>query len=701
MGIYLQGVDGATVQANQIGNFENVNAENDMGIWLASGTINTTVSDNIITTLGYTGTAGNAPTGINITSGSVNSGNVISGNNITGLSAAGTATVSAISLSFATSGVTINKNYISNIKNTNATGYGANGINLSSTLTSNAATVYNNEVSDVAGAGFAGAAINNNGYGIVVNSGGGYKIYYNSVHMNTDQSNVAGLPAAINITSGVTTPSSIDLRNNIFSNSQTTGTDRYAIYSGAANNVFSNIDYNDYYTAGPNLGYLGGNLANLAALQTGFGGNTNSLNVQPVFTAATDLHLDAANNCRLDGYGIPIAGFTTDYDAQTRDAGGPDMGMDEFSTSPAPSSMATASNCDIKNVSPSGTLYLDGSCNLIARVLPSGGNAVAGKIRTCVTIDGTQQYFNGQPYVQRHYDIEPEVADQTTTSATITLYFTNAEFVAYNTNNPAWPQLPTAVLGNADPNIANVKVTQFHGVGFGSPTAPGNYPGVRVLVTPLTVFYNGSFWEITFNVSGFSGFYVHTNNFNSPLPILVNYLTGRRQGSNHLLNWKVTCAATPRATMTLERSSDSRNFTGINTITADAARCNSPFDYTDASPLPGMNYYRLKITDADGHITYSTTVALLNAVKGFDIISIVPNPVVADKFNLNIASAQAGKTELSIFDMQGRLISTQSITLTAGFNSLPVNVAALPAATYTIRAGMAGEQAKTMRFVKR
>src|SRR2546430_9616746 len=37
---------------------------------------------------------------------------------------------------------------------------------------------------------------------------------------------------------------SVDLRDNILANSQTLGT-RYAIYSGAAASVYSNIDYND------------------------------------------------------------------------------------------------------------------------------------------------------------------------------------------------------------------------------------------------------------------------------------------------------------------------------------------------------------------------------------------------------------------------------------------------------------------------
>jgi hypothetical protein len=152
--------------------------------------------------------------------------------------------------------------------------------------------------------------------------------------------------------------------------------------------------------------------------------------------------------------------------------------------------------------------------------------------------------------------------------------------------------------------------------------------------------------------------------------------------------------------MTLERSGDSRNFSAITTITADAARCNQPFDHTDAQPLAGMNYYRLKTVDDNGAVSYSGIVALLNAVKGFDIISIAPNPVVDDNFRLNVTNAQASKMDITIIDMQGRLVNRQTVSVIAGYNSLPINVANLAAGTYTIQATIADERSRVIRFVK-
>ena len=364
--------------------------------------------------------------------------------------------------------------------------------------------------------------------------------------------------------------------------------------------------------------------------------------------------------------------------------------------------VAGSATCENKNISLTGTSYATSACNLIARLLPSGATPVSGKVNVCVTLDATQQYFNGAPYVQRHMDIEPATGAATATG-TVTLYFTNAEFATYNTNNPSYPPLPTvAGGGSADPNRANLKITQYHGTPTTTPSKAGFYTGSSALILPTiaNITYNGNYWSVTFDVNGFSGFYVYTSFFASPLPITINYFNGTKQGSNHLLNWKVTCTSTPRATMTLERSADSRNFSAISSLTADALRCQQPFDYTDTNPLKGMNYYRLKIADADGKISYSSIVALLNAVKGFDIISIAPNPVVTNNFTLNVSSAQASKMELRIIDMQGRLLQRQTIPVIAGFNSLPVQVGNLAAGTYTVQCSMGDEKSRIIRFVK-
>lgn len=335
-GIYLQGVDGGTVSNNTLGNFETTNAEIKRAIWFATGTINSSITSNTITNLGYTGTSTGGATGISVTSGNTGASTaanvIIRGNTISNFASSGTGTLfSGIYVAGTlTNGVTIDKNKITSIKNTNTGGYGAQGIYVASTSTAANTLVSNNVVSGVSGNGYAnGGGANDNGYGIVVGSGAGYKVYHNTVVMNANQA-VSSRSAAFNALVGVTAAGAIDLRNNIFVNSQTQTGEKYAIYSGAPNTVFSNINYNDYFSSGASLGFIGSARATLADIQTSFGGNMNSISVLPVFVSATDFTPDTTGNTLLDNKGIPLAEVTTDFNNTTRSTTTPDLGAYEF-----------------------------------------------------------------------------------------------------------------------------------------------------------------------------------------------------------------------------------------------------------------------------------------------------------------------------------------------------------------------------------
>ena len=262
---------------------------------------------------------------------------IISRNTITGIvsSATSTFSVAGIAAVVGINGGLISQNTISDIKQTNPSGLGAHGIQLSTSTTASNLTIVNNFISDVAGQGKTTNGAGDNGYGIVVANGGGFNIYYNTVNMNTNQNLAGSVPSAFHVAVGVTTAGAINLLNNIFVNTQTSGTQRFAISSAAPNTVFANINYNNYYSSGPNIGFIGSARATLTDIVAGFGGNANSKNVLPVFVSASDLHLSTSGNAALDNSGTPIVGITLDIDNDARSATTPDMGADEFTNSSA------------------------------------------------------------------------------------------------------------------------------------------------------------------------------------------------------------------------------------------------------------------------------------------------------------------------------------------------------------------------------
>lgn len=165
----------------------------------------------------------------------------------------------------------------------------------------------------------------------------------------------------------------------------------------------------------------------------------------------------------------------------------------------------------LKQITMAGYKYIvsDPECNLIATIDPTGASPIHDVTNVSVSLSVSENTYNGQPYVKRHFDINP-VMDEEHATATVTIYAYQSEFDSYNNLATGWgfpllPSNPTDAAG-----IANVRVTQFHGVG----NVPANYPGPTVVLTPTSVEWDTTYhwWAITFPVTGFSGFYIHTDN---------------------------------------------------------------------------------------------------------------------------------------------------------------------------------------------
>jgi hypothetical protein len=333
VGVYAQGIDGATISNNNIGNYTTTQTANVTGIWLATGTVNSTISNNMIGPIDITTTA---PRGIVVTSGVTNSNVTVSGNTVDNMITTSTTQSYGIWVFSTTTGVMIEKNKVSNIKNNNTGGYGARGIHISTGVASTNITIKNNFVWSVQAT--SDAAVTYWGIGIGIEGATtGVNVWHNSVHLYGSLAGYASGSGTIHTAFGMitSTAAGLDVRDNIFVNSfdntnQTTDKS-YAINSQAPNTAFTDIDYNDYYVSGDPgvLGFLGADQTTLSAWQTATGDDANSLNVDPKFVSNTDLHINTAYN-NVGDKGIFIPSVTTDIDGDTRSVTTPDIGADEY-----------------------------------------------------------------------------------------------------------------------------------------------------------------------------------------------------------------------------------------------------------------------------------------------------------------------------------------------------------------------------------
>lgn len=118
---------------------------------------------------------------------------------------------------------------------------------------------------------------------------------------------------------------------------------------------------------------------------------------------------------------------------------------------------------------------------------------------------------------------------------------------------------------------------------------------------------------------------------------------------------------------TAERSLDGINFqTIIKTI---AARNNgiqqNNYNIIDEAPLSGKNFYRIKVVDKNGAMSY-TTIVFVDITKGIPGIAVQPNPVPGRQAMLLMNNIPTGSYNLIVYNNLGQKIHTQVITHTGG-----------------------------------
>ena len=301
----------------------------------------------------------------------------------------------------------------------------------------------------------------------------------------------------------------------------------------------------------------------------------------------------------------------------------------------------------------SGTTHYSDCSSKLLEIQSGGAYTLSGSVTAKVWVEASQP----SGYVKRHYEITPQL-NAATATARITLYFTQQEFNDFNAANAI--KLPT---GPADATgISNIKVEKRSGTSNSGTGFPSSYTGTRQTISAaaLSSTWNAtaSRWEISFDVAGFSGFFLKT--VAEPLPLHLLSFTGRNAGSCNLLQWETANEANTRD-FEIEKSTNGSTFNAIATKQA-AGSGNNAYQAEDCLVSTGKSYYRLKMNDNNGEYTYSQVVTINS--KEATSANIYPNPA-KDHLVISSGNADLVNTPVRITDLNGRTVALEMI------NTLP------------------------------
>ncbi|MFZ1609568.1 MAG: hypothetical protein WAT52_00780, partial [Chitinophagales bacterium] len=145
--------------------------------------------------------------------------------------------------------------------------------------------------------------------------------------------------------------------------------------------------------------------------------------------------------------------------------------------------------------------------------------------------------------------------------------------------------------------------------------------------SPIPNFISGT--SISLQMSGVSGvgYFGIGRSDEYILPIVLVNFDGSNVGNANVLSW-TTATELNNDYFTIERSLDGKSYEEIGTVEgAGQSSALLNYEYTDAQPYLGTNYYRLKQTDYNGAFDYSNVISI--KVNGnFEMGYPYPNPVV-------------------------------------------------------------------------
>ena len=129
------------------------------------------------------------------------------------------------------------------------------------------------------------------------------------------------------------------------------------------------------------------------------------------------------------------------------------------------------------------------------------------------------------------------------------------------------------------------------------------------------------------------------------------------------------------------------------------ANTEAHYQFKDASPLNGYNYYRLKRIDNDGSFEYSNVIEVFSGENTNKIEGIGPNPTAGD-CKMQVFSTETQNAALSVFDLQGKMLAQDQYVLARGANTMEVDLADFASGTYLLQLKLAVGKTIAVRVVK-
>jgi hypothetical protein len=251
---------------------------------------------------------------------------------------------------------------------------------------------------------------------------------------------------------------------------------------------------------------------------------------------------------------------------------------------------------------------------------------------------------------------------------------------------------------------ANLRIGKFGGSSNDLTGLPGSYTSNNNTVidpSDANITWNATtgMWEVTFDVTGFSGFVIQTSIYVLPVHLLSFDAQVFREDVR--LSWK-TADELNHDHFEVERSTDGSNFTPVASIAPIPGAGVKSYAHTDAGASllnASKVYYRLKMVSTAGIVEYSHIVIVNVTPPSSPVTRVGPNPF-HNKLEVGLYMPESQQLAIQLTDLYGRRIVQQSLQAPKGFSTYSVDKSSqLKPGVYMLTV-VVGEQLYSFKVLK-
>lgn len=184
------------------------------------------------------------------------------------------------------------------------------------------------------------------------------------------------------------------------------------------------------------------------------------------------------------------------------------------------------------------------------------------------------------------------------------------------------------------------------------------------------------------------------------LPVQSTDLNGAIVGDHNELTW-TTDTGFNVSEMVLERSDDGVNYEEIHKVLS--AEEQQSGQYSDIDPLPGANYYRMRVENPSGSIQYSEVITLNRSDNGGLTVTLSTNSSFS-QIRVSLLSNNNntfGNYGATIFNSLGQQVVSEKFNVTTRTHMENIQIGNLQKGIYYIKIfGKSGEKIKAAAFMK-